>query len=475
MSDDKPEHLETLYPLILDSIDQGVFTVDADFNVTSFNAAAERIAGISRDEAIGRKCHHVLRASICETDCALRRTFETGKPVNDVRVDVLNADMEAVPISVSAAVMRDRDGGELRGGVEIFRDLSELESLRRQLTAQRGFADIIGTSAPMMELFGLLRDVAASEAPVLIEGPSGSGKELVAKAIHELSPRRDRPLIRVNCGALPDSLLESELFGYVKGAFTDARTNKPGRFVQADGGTIFLDEIGDISHAFQVKLLRVLQEKELEPLGGTETIKVDVRILSATNRDLAQRVADGAFREDLYYRICVVPLRVPPLRERREDVPLLVDHFVRVFAESTGKPIRGLTGEASDTLSRYDFPGNVRELRNILERAFVLCHDEWIGLEHLPPSLTAVASATKDEPRPSTPRRHRLKPSERRILRGEDGARVLPPEADQTPEVRRLLDALDANNWNRTQTAKALGIARNTLWRRMRDYELLEP
>jgi len=456
--------LDRLYPLILDSIDQGVFTVDANFVVTSFNTAAERIIGMSREEAIGSKCHHVFRASICETGCALRKTLETGEPLRGVRIDVLNQDMEAVPITVSTAVLRNHDGG-LLGGVEMFRDISELESLRRELSGQRGFADIIGTSPAMREIFRLLPDVATSDAPVLIDGPSGAGKELVARALHKLSGRRGRPFVSVNCGALPDTLLESELFGYARGAFTDARANKPGRFVMADGGTLLLDEIGDVSPAFQVKLLRVLQEGEVEPLGATSPVPVDVRVLSATNRDLTQLVADGHFREDLYYRLRVVPLRVPPLRDRTGDIPLLVDHFIGVLNRRTGKSIRGLSPEAMAAVTDYDFPGNVRELRNLLERAFVLCHTELIDTEHLLPEILHGTAAPDVTPTASP---GRMKPSERRILRG-----CTPNLEDLSPEVRRLVETLDAHEWNRTATARALGIARTTLWRRMREYGLL--
>jgi len=473
----KDHQLERLYPLILDSIDQGVFTVDSNFVVTSFNAAAERIIGMSREEAIGKRCHHVFRASICETGCALRRTLKTGEPLRDVRIDVLNQDMEAVPISVSTAVLRDRDGG-LLGGVELFRDISELESLRRELSGQRGFADIIGNSPAMREVFRLLPDVAASDAPVLIDGPSGAGKELVARALHKLSGRRDRPFVSVNCGALPDSLLESELFGYVRGAFTDARGNKPGRFVMADGGTLLLDEIGDVSPAFQVKLLRVLQEGEVEPLGATQPVSVDVRVVCATNRDLTQLVADGTFREDLYYRLRVVPLRVPPLRDRTGDIPLLVDHFIGVLNRQTGKSIRGLSPEAMAAVTNYDFPGNVRELRNLLERAFVLSHTDLIDTNHLLPEVlnpssrpfASSASTTASPMGPGRTAPGRVKPSERRILGG-----CTPNLADLSPEAQRLVEALDAHDWNRTATAEALGIARTTLWRRMRDYGLLNP
>jgi len=358
--------LEALHSLIFDSIREGVFTVDKDFRVTSFNAEAERITGFSRREAVGRKCYEVFRASICQQGCALRETLESGRPLRDVRVDVLNAAMRSVPITVSTAVLRT--GGRLLGGVEIFRDISDIESLRAELTGQGTFENIVGASPPMQELFRLLPDVAASDAPVLLLGPSGTGKELVASAIHRLSPRREQPFLRVNCGALPDTLLESELFGYQRGAFTDARRDKPGHFVLAHGGTILLDEIGDITPAFQLKLLRVLQEGEVQPLGGTRPVKVDVRVLAATNRDLASLVAGGKFREDLYYRLNVFPITMPPLRERPGDIPLLVEHFVAKYAQSTGKVMRGADAGAIASLSAYPWPGNVRELENVLSR-----------------------------------------------------------------------------------------------------------
>jgi PAS domain S-box-containing protein len=454
--------VDPLYPLILDNIGEGVFSVDQDFRITSFNTEAERITGIARDKAIGRKCYEVFRASICQTGCAMRETIRSGKPLRNVRIDVLDADMEVVPIVVSTAVLKNDDGG-LVGGVEIFRDVTDVEALRREVTGHQGFRDIVGQSAAMGRLFSILPDVAASDAPVLISGASGTGKELVANAIHDLSPRRERPFIRVNCGALPDTLLESELFGYVKGAFTDARRDKPGRFVQADGGTLFLDEVGELSPAFQVKLLRVLQEGELQPLGATRTIKVDVRIVAATNRDLAQAIVDRTFREDLYYRLRVVPIEIPPLTARRHDIPPLIDHFVHDTARRTGKPIEGVTDAALQLLCDYDFPGNVRELKNIIERAFVFCRDNHIDVRHLPDDLFSKAPPSgerlepghPDEPAPS------VKP------------RVQPFRRPDDDEARVIREALEVHRWNRTETARALGIGRNTLWRKMKKYGLL--
>ena len=362
--------------------------MDSEFRITSFNAEAEAITGFSREQALGHKCYEVLRASICQRGCALRKSLETGEPQRNVRVTVLNPEMETIPICVSSAVLRDREG-RMIGGVEIFRDISEIETLRSELSGRRVFGDMIGASPAMQEIFRLIPDVAPTDASVLIDGASGTGKELVAQAIHDQSARSEQPFVCVNCGALPDTLLESELFGYERGAFTGARGSKPGRFQQADGGTLFLDEVGELSPAFQVKLLRALQEGEVQPLGGTETVRVDVRIIAATNRDLRRLLEEEKLREDLYYRLCVIPIHIPPLRERREDIIPLVEHYVSRLAVRTGKEIREISPDALTALYDYDYPGNVRELTNILERAFVLCHEEQIDLIHLPPEVVA--------------------------------------------------------------------------------------
>jgi len=469
---------EELYPLILDSVTEGVFTVDSEFRITSFNAEAEAITGFSREQALGHKCYEVLRASICQRGCAIRKSLETGEPQRNVRVTVLNSEMEAVPICVSSAVLRDREG-RMIGGVEVFRDISEVEALRSELSGRRVFGDMIGPSPAMQEIFRLIPDVAPTDASVLIEGASGTGKELVARAIHDQSPRSEKPFVCVNCGALPDTLLESELFGYMRGAFTGARGSKPGRFQQADGGTLFLDEVGELSPAFQVKLLRALQEGEVQPLGGTEAVRVDVRIIAATNRDLRLLMEEEKLREDLYYRLRVIPIHIPPLRERREDIVPLVEYYTSRLAARTGKEIREISPEALAVLYDYDYPGNVRELTNILERAFVLCHAEQIDLVHLPPEVVAgEGGGTAAHVPAEWPRR--LKPSERKLLSPPAGAddgesqvsRRSTAHGHMRPEIRRLLDALDAHGWRRNETAKALGISRSTLWRRMKEWGL---
>jgi len=456
--------VEELFPLVFDSINEGVFTVDDQFRITSFNRAAERITGVRRDDAIGRKCHDIFRANICQRGCALRETIESGEPKRDVRIDVLNSDMEVVPIAVSTAVLED-DQGDLVGGVEIFRDITDVETLRSELLGRNTFHDIIGQSRAMRELFAVIPQVAESGAAVLISGQSGTGKEMVAQAIHDLSPRSNGPFVRVNCGALPDTLLESELFGYVKGAFTGAVRDKPGRFEQARGGTLFLDEIGDVSPAFQVKLLRAIEEGEFQPLGGTATLEADIRLVCATNRDLEQMVEQGTFREDLYYRVRVIPLVLPPLSERRKDIPLLIAHFVKLLATRAGRTPPQLNRKAMRALYDYEYRGNVRELRNIIERAFVLCSGDVIELQHLPAEVVSP-HAYADHDGQASP----FKPSERRIAEAilPRGSREL-----ERPEARRLLAVLEANGWNRTTTAEALGIGRTTLWRRMKEYGLI--
>jgi PAS domain S-box-containing protein len=428
---------------ILESISDGVFTVDAHWRITSFNRAAEAITGIRRRDAIGKTCSDVFRASMCEADCALRHTVKTGKPIINKSAFIVNAHGQRIPISVSTAILRD-NRGRISGGAETFRDLSLVEELRKELEGRFQMGDLVSHSATMRRVFELLPQLAASNATVLIHGETGTGKELLARAIHNLSPRKNKPFMPVNCGALPDSLLESELFGYVKGAFTGAAKDKPGRFALAEGGTVFLDEIGDISPALQVRLLRVLQERTYEPLGGTQIRQADVRVIAATHRDLTALIRKGAFREDLFYRLNVVNLDLPPLRKRKEDVPLLVEHFVTRFNRRQGKSVTGVAPDVLALLMAHDYPGNVRELENIIERAFVLCGSGRIERVHLPPELTGQPVAA---PTPA----------------GDTIA-----AQTRTAEAQAIRAALDGCGLNRLAAARALGLHKSTLFRKIK-------
>ncbi len=433
---------------ILDSLAEGVFTVDSEWRISYFNSAAERITGVSRSEAIGSRCCDVFHASICESVCALRHTLETGEPVVNRAAVIIDARGRKIPISISTVVLRD-DRGRPVGGVETFRDLSQVEQLRKELAGRYSLGDIIGRSPAMRDLFGVLPAIAASDSTVVIHGASGTGKELFARAIHELSPRREKPFVAINCGALPDTLLESELFGHKAGAFTDARTDKPGRFAIAEGGTILLDEIGDISPAMQMRLLRVLQEHLYEPLGGVESVTADVRIVAATHRDLARLVEEGSFREDLFYRINVIRLELPSLRDRREDIPLLIDHFIDRFNRLQEKNIAAVSDDVLALLMTHDFPGNARELENIIEHGFVLCRGGLIELEHLPPELTCGGKGVE------MPRR--------------TGATL------RSLEECHIVDALRRHRGNRKAAAAELGIHPSTLFRKIKDLGIEVP
>ena len=428
--------------IILDSVAEGVFTVDHEWRIAYFNRAAERITGVSRKEAVGRRCCDVFHASICDSFCALRYTMETGEPVAKRAAFIIDARGQKVPISISTSVLRD-ETGRLVGGVETIRDLSQIEQLRKELKARYSLGDIIGRSRAMRDLFGVLPAVAASDSTVVIHGASGTGKELFARAIHNMSPRSEKEFVAINCGAMPDTLLESELFGYKAGAFTDARSDKPGRFAVAEGGTIFLDEIGDVSAAMQVRLLRVLQEQVYEPLGGVKPVKANVRVIAATHRDLAELVKAGGFREDLYYRINVMRLELPTLRERREDIPLLIDHFIGRFNRLQDKDIVGVSDDVLEVLMKHDYPGNARELENIIEHAFVLCRGGMIEMGHLPPELGARPKARSN----STSKGMNLREL----------------------ESLHIADALRRNEGNRKAAAEELGIHPSTLFRKIKD------
>ena len=433
---------------ILDSIADGVFTVDENWRITSFNRAAEEITGHRSEEVLGQPCRSVFRSETCMGICPLRQTLEWGGNTYGAELEIRTKEGANKPISVSTALLYDEEGVPI-GGVETFRDLSRIRQLTEELEGRYRFDRIVGKSKRMQELYDLLENVSGTDATVLVQGESGTGKELVARAVHRHSDRREGPFVAVNCPALPEQLLESELFGHEKGAFTGAIRRRPGRFELAAGGTLFLDEVGEMSPGVQAKLLRVLDQHKFERVGGDETIQVDVRILAATNRTLEEEVERGTFRRDLYYRLNVIAIWLPPLREHPDDIPLLIDHFVTRFNEKMDRQIRGVSPDAMRILTSHGWPGNVRELENALEHAFVQCRGDLIRVEDLPRSLGS-------EPRLSD-------------------AEV--PAAGERPleegERRVLLRVLEDVQGNRGEAARRLGVSRTTLWRKMKTYGLM--
>jgi len=431
-----------LSDIIFNSISDGVFTVDRNCIVTSFNPAAERITGFKAREAIGKHCFDIFRTEICHKQCALKDTLKTADPVENARVKIITRDEREVSIRVTTTLLRD--GEDIVGAVEFFRDISELEHLREILDRKRGLRDIVSVNREMQQVVNLLPDIAEAECNVLVEGPSGSGKELVAQVIHNLSPRRYGPYIKINCAALPDQLLESELFGYEKGAFTDAKRSKPGMFSLARGGTLLLDEISEMDIALQVKLLRVLNNGEYQPLGATRTMRTDARIIAATNAELEEEIAAGRFRKDLYYRINVVNVRIPSLQDRPDDIPLLANHFLREFNKRRRKNIASISPRALAALRKYPFPGNVRELENAVEHAFVMCHDDCIEPAHLPTQIAAHGETVSG------------------ITNGKRSEKDV------------ILEALHRHGGNRTLAAEELGVHRSTLWRKLKSYGVID-
>ena len=436
VSSDK--RLDDQYQIILDNITDGVYALDLNWRVTYFNRAAEKITGIPIKEAIGRPCFEVFRSNVCESNCVLRETMDTGLPILNRPIYIVRADKKRIPVSTTTTLLRDRNKKTI-GGVVTFRDLSDISELRRTLSKQHSYEDIVSKSAEMNKIFSILPQISQSHSTVLLEGASGTGKELVARAIHNDSECKKGPFVAVNCGALPDTLVESELFGYKAGAFTDAKTNKPGRFEQARDGTLLLDEIGDISPHVQARLLRVLENKTYEPLGSNEPIRTNARIIAATHCNLEELVRNGAFRKDLYYRINVVKLSLPSLAERKEDVPLLADHFIERFNHLTGKSIVGMSQRAMAALMLHDWPGNIRELENAIEHAFVLCRGDIIRVACLPDHILPSAA---------------LNP----ILSGLTLKEI---------EKRAIRQALEKNQGKKVATAKELGINKNTLRRKI--------
>ncbi|MBW7997754.1 MAG: PAS domain-containing protein [Candidatus Glassbacteria bacterium] len=426
--------------VILGSIAEGVFTVDDQWVITSFNRAATIITGFSSDEVIGSPCKNIFRSNLCQVVCPLAQALRTGRKVLDRELQILRKDETVLDVRVNAAVLYDEQGTPI-GGVETFRDISQIKTLTEELTGRYEFRNIIGKSKRMQEIYQLIDDITDSDSTVLIEGKSGTGKELIANAIHYHSRRKKNPFVKINCSAFSESLLESELFGHVRGAFTGAVKDKPGRFELADKGTIFLDEIGEASPNTQVKFLRVLQERQFERVGGTRAIQVDLRVIAATNKDLKQEVEKGNFRDDLYYRLNIIPIKLPPLTKRKEDIPLLIEHFISKYNMIMNKTITGTSGSALDLLETYNYPGNIRELENAVEYAFNRCRGKIIKPEMLPVDFRrAVIPQTED--------------------------------SREESERARILKALETSKWNKNRAAKHLNMSRTTLWRKMKKYNV---
>ncbi|OQY17133.1 MAG: Fis family transcriptional regulator [Desulfobacteraceae bacterium 4572_35.1] len=420
---------------ILDSVADGVFTVDNEMRITSFNRAAEELTGFSRSEALGQPCCEIFRTNACFDQCPVRQALADNTNITHREVDLLDRYNHEIPVSVNASVLRNNAGHAI-GGVETFRDLSQLRALSQEVEHTFSFQNMISRNPQMQQLFDILPDIACSDVTALIQGDSGTGKELFAQALHNLSYRKDKPLVIINCGALPEQLLEAEIFGVRKGAYTGAVADRSGRLNAAKGGTLFLDEIGDLPLALQVKLLRVLENNEYQALGSDETRHADVRFIAATHRDLSQQVANNKFRQDLYYRLNVVTLKIPALDERSEDIPLLLNMGLKKFCAKYNKKINGFSPKAMEFLLTHHYQGNIRELLNIIERAVILCRHHQIEAEQLPTSPSPVRN--KRQPLSST-------------------------------ELRQLIKRYRGN---RQQIANHLNIDRTTLWRWIKKYHI---
>ena len=430
---------------IFRSVKDAIITVDPELKVIEANKSMENICGIVIEEIAGRIFSQCLNQ--CNKSCAevLRQTLERKNTIKEYRIECGHQQHHQQMVSITSSPLLDPKG-QFMGAVLVIRDITRLRDLERELRERHRFQNILGKSKKMQDIYNLLEDLADLETTVLITGESGTGKELVAKALHYSGQRAFKPFLTVNCSALAESLLESELFGHVKGAFTGAIKDKKGRFEAADGGTILLDEIGDISPFIQLKLLRVLQEKVFERVGESTSRKLDVRVIASTNKDLKEKVRKGEFRQDLYYRLKVVELTIPPLRERLEDLPLLVDHFCRFFNENFSRKIEGISEEVLRKFMDYPWPGNVRELEHVIEHAFVLCHGQVITFEHLPSEIRDYERMERISPFKS----HSKEPQ----------------------KAEEILKALNKTGWNKSKAARLLGISRRTVYRKISEYHL---
>jgi PAS domain S-box-containing protein len=428
---------------ILDSISDGVITVDKNKQITSFNRAAERLTGIPLAKALKSKCYEVFQSNICENECGLDKLLEGGAEAHDLRAHILNGSGATLPVKVHTALLRN-EKGEVEGALEIFHDLSAIEEIRKELVQNYSFEDIISKSRVLNKMFTIIPDVAESESSVLIQGPFGAGRELLARVVHNLSPRKEQPWVQVNCGSLPPHLLEAEIFGYAKGAFPEAKEVKAGALATAEKGTLYFNEIGEVNLATQLKLQRLLKDNEFQSLGSNRVQKSDVRIIASANHDLRELVSQGRFRDDLYFRLAVVKLELPALKDRREDIPYLIDHFIQRFNALKGKDVLGVSPEALDMLMSYDFPYNIRELERIMEYGFVVGRGPIIEAQHLPAEILNF-------------RKTKLAVGSLRLH-------------DFPDEPTRIREALRRHHGNLGLSCRDLGFHRTTLWRKMKQY-----
>jgi PAS domain S-box-containing protein len=449
---DRIHYEERSLKIILDNLDVGIFTIDKGGRITFFNTAAERISGFSRREILGESCSAIFGGEKAREVCSIQDTMVKGQPHSSRQGKMMTRDGGSIPIRANYMALRN-EKGTIVGGLTTFHDLTLVQQLKQAMRDRYTFHDMIGKSPAMQKIFEMINVVAATDATVLIEGATGTGKDLLAKVIHSASRRSGRPFVKVNCAAIPDNLLESEMFGYVKGAFTGAERDKTGRFQEADGGTIFLDEIGDLPLALQAKLLRVLEDKEFYRLGSRRTVKVNVRIISASNRNLKNLVAKRLFREDLYYRLNLFQIELPALRDRKVDLPILIGHILRRLSAANGSRLPEVSEKVMEILLNYHYPGNVRELENILEHALIICQEDTIQLGHLPEYLRA---------RP---------PIARKAISSGNAKTGF---VSENKEHAKLLATLQKFSWHRQKTARALGVDRTTLWRKMKKYGLLD-
>ena len=444
---DRIHYEERSLKIILDNLKVGIFTVDRSGHLTFFNTEAEKISGYNRREVLGEPCTIIFEADDAQEVCLLKETIVDGVSRGSRRGKMTTRDGVTIPIQANYMALRN-EKGTVVGGLTTFHDLTLVLQLNQAMKDRYTFHDMIGKSPRMQHIFEMVTVVAGTDATILIEGATGTGKDLLAKVIHSASQRSDKPFVKVNCAAIPDNLLESEMFGYVKGAFTGAEKDKTGRFQEADGGTIFLDEISELPLALQAKLLRVLEDKEFYRLGSRHTIKVNVRIVSASNRNLEKLVEKRLFREDLYYRLNVFRIELPELKNRTVDLPILIGHILRRLCAARGIRPPEVSEKVMEILLNYEYRGNVRELENVLEHALIICQEETLQPTHLPEYLQIRHAARKS---PST--RH-----------------LKPENFDDEGERDTIISMLQRYNWNRTKTAKALGMDRTTLWRKIKKY-----